>query len=119
VEHIVGAMAAGGEQRARFILRLVPVLGTCKAFDKNMEELARGILADQLPTEGSPSFCVLFKTRNNNQVRREDTIRLLATGKLSSLRFSRGANVVRHAEHFPLFYSNVLDLSWSQLKFSL
>jgi tRNA acetyltransferase TAN1 len=31
VEHIVAATAAGGGQSARFILRLVPILGTCKA----------------------------------------------------------------------------------------
>jgi hypothetical protein len=31
VEHIVAATAAGGGQSARYILRLVPILGTCKA----------------------------------------------------------------------------------------
>jgi tRNA acetyltransferase TAN1 len=30
VEKIVSGIAGGGEQRARYILRLVPILGTCK-----------------------------------------------------------------------------------------
>ena len=85
VERIVGA--AAGKQQARFILRLVPILGTCKAYEKNMEELARTALASHLSaetgTETAPSFCVLFKSRNNNQVKRDDAIRLMASGMIS------------------------------------
>jgi hypothetical protein len=59
----------------------------CKAYDKNMEELARTVLASHLAAEtgtsGSPpSFCVFFKTRNNNQVGRDDVVKLMATGTL-------------------------------------
>jgi hypothetical protein len=59
----------------------------CKAYDKNMEELARTVLASHLAaktgTSGSPpSFCVFFKTRNNNQVGRDDVVKLMASGTL-------------------------------------
>ena len=82
VERIIGQITEEGEQKARYILRLVPVLGTCKAYDKNIAELASSVLGDVLTAAGSspPTFCVLFKTRNNNQVKRDDTIKLIATG---------------------------------------
>ena len=81
MERIIGQITEEGEQKARYILRLVPVLGTCKAYDKNMAELASSVLGDVLRAAGSsPTFCVLFKTRNNNQVKRDDTIKLIATG---------------------------------------
>jgi hypothetical protein len=50
-----------------------------------MTDLARAVLADHLvgTDNSSPvTFCVLFKTRNNNQVKRDDAIKLIASGEL-------------------------------------
>jgi hypothetical protein len=83
----------------------------CKAYDKNMEELARTVLASHLTAEpgtssSPPSFCVFFKTRNNNQVGRDDVVKLMATG------------TVMDGWHFFLVYGeeNILLASFTVVK---
>ncbi|XP_023345775.1 THUMP domain-containing protein 1 [Eurytemora carolleeae] len=64
--------------KARYILRLIPVLGTCKAYEKNMIELGQSVLKEPFAGATSPTFAIIFKTRNNNQVTRDDTIQTFA-----------------------------------------
>ena len=79
VDHIITDIVQTKTQKSRFILRLLPILGTCKAYEKNIEELASNILSTSLKTIPGSSYCVLFKTRNNNQVKRDDMFRILGT----------------------------------------
>ena len=77
VDNIISDLVQTKTQKSRFILRLLPILGTCKAYEKNIEELATNILSASLKTIPGSSYCVLFKTRNNNQVKRDDIFRIL------------------------------------------
>ena len=72
VESLIDEIMRTGSQRSRFILRLIPVLGTCKAYDKNIEELAEKILSEVLMDDSDLSYSILFKARNSNQVSKED-----------------------------------------------
>jgi hypothetical protein len=65
-----------------------------------MEELARTVLASHLAAESGtsgspPSFCVFFKTRNNNQVGRDDVVKLMATGTLTDIIWLKRQYTVR------------------------
>ena len=79
VENILSDMRETKTQKSRFILRLLPILGTCKAYEKNIEEMASNILSVNLTTLPGSSYSVLFKTRNNNQVKRDDIFRIIGS----------------------------------------
>jgi len=77
VENLIEEIVRTGSQRSRFILRLIPILGTCKAYDKNIEELAENIFSEVLMDDSDLSYSILFKARNSNQVSREDVYNLV------------------------------------------
>ena len=77
VEEIVNDLNETKVQKCRFILRMLPILGTCKAYEKNIEELADRVLPDVVSTTEDRSYCVLFKARNTGQVSREDVFRVI------------------------------------------
>ena len=78
VDEVIRDLQESKVQKCRFILRLLPILGTCKAYEKNIEELAEKILPDSIEGTKNSTYCVLFKTRNTNQVAREDVFKILA-----------------------------------------
>lgn len=71
-------------QKCRSILRMLPIFGTCKAYEKNIEELAQSVIPSFVKDDDDRTFCVLFKTRNTNQVSREDVFRVIG-GVMRSL----------------------------------
>jgi len=77
VEEIVNDLNETKVQKCRFILRMLPILGTCKAYEKNIEELAQSVIPPFVKDDDDRTFCVLFKTRNTNQVSREDVFRII------------------------------------------
>ena len=77
VEEIVNDLNETKVQKCRFILRMLPILGTCKAYEKNIEELADRVLPDVVSTTEDRTYCVLFKARNTGQVSREDVFRVI------------------------------------------
>lgn len=78
VEEIVRDLQESKVQKSRFILRLLPILGTCKAYDKNIEELLENIISDALSQTKQPSsYSVLFKTRNTNQISRDEVFKIV------------------------------------------
>ena len=78
VEEIVKDLQESKVQKSRFILRLLPILGTCKAYDKNIEELLENIISDALSETKQPSsYSVLFKTRNTNQISRDEVFKIV------------------------------------------
>ena len=79
VDNIVTDIIQSKTQKSRFILRLLPILGTCKAYEKNMEEMAENVLSSSLKTITGTTYSVLFKTRNNNQVKRDDVFRIIGS----------------------------------------
>ena len=64
-------------QKARYILRMIPILGTCKAYNENIEKLANSILSKVFTEDSKISYSILFKTRNNDKVKRDDIIKLI------------------------------------------
>ena len=84
VEAIVNDLNETKVQKCRFILRMLPILGTCKAYEKNIEELAQSVVPSFVKDDDDRTFCVLFKTRNTNQVSREDVFRVIG-GVMRSL----------------------------------
>lgn len=78
VDEIVKDLQESQAQKCRFILRLLPILGTCKAYEKNIEDLAKDLISHSLSdTKGPSSYSVLFKTRNTNQISRDDVFRIV------------------------------------------
>jgi len=79
VESLINDVFVEKQSKTRFILRLIPIVGTCKAYEKNMQDLAENILKEYFVVATSPTYSIIFKTRNNNQVKRETTINLFGT----------------------------------------
>ena len=77
VEEIVNDLHKTKVQKCRFIMRMLPILGTCKAYEKNIEELAQSVIPPFVKDEDDRTFCVLFKTRNTNQVSREEVFKII------------------------------------------
>lgn len=62
-------------QKSRYALRLLPVVGTCKANLKDLTELAKDVLKPFFTeTKYEVTFTITFKARNNNGLGREMTI---------------------------------------------
>jgi len=74
---IIDNILETGIAKARYILRMVPILGTCKAHEKNIEDLAKTALPQVFGNDSKLSYSILFKTRNNNSVGREEVIKIL------------------------------------------
>ena len=79
VDNIITDIIETKTQKSRFILRLLPILGTCKAYENNIEEMASSILSVSLQALPGSTYSVLFKTRNNNKVKRDDIFRILGS----------------------------------------
>ena len=62
-------------QKCRYALRLLPVVGTCKANLKDINELAKEVLQSFFTEKKlEVTYAINFKARNNNGVGREMTI---------------------------------------------
>ena len=69
--------------KSRFILRMQPVMASCKADEDKIEEMAEEVLPAFFGEElGGHTFSILFKVRNNNKVGR--TVVLPLIGKVIS-----------------------------------
>jgi len=79
VHNIITDISETKIQKARFILRMIPIIGTCKAYEENIEKLAENVLSKIFKDGTEMTYSILFKTRNNNKVVRDDTIKLLGS----------------------------------------
>jgi len=79
VNSILDDIVSTKSQKARYILRMIPVIGTCKAFNENIEKLAEEKLSDIFKEGTELTYCLLFKSRNNNNVLRDDMIKLIGS----------------------------------------
>lgn len=66
--------------KTRAIQRMLPVSHTCKAFPDKIENTAQEMIYPvfHAPEAKDSTFCVMFKARNNNTIKKEPTIQLLA-----------------------------------------
>ena len=72
--HIFSDVYESGKSTSRFIMRLLPVDGTCKIHTdlKDFEKMCRTLLAPHFEVNHGPTYCVMFKARNNNQIKKND-----------------------------------------------
>lgn len=77
VHHIMKDLEATKKQKTRFLLRLLPIESTCKAYLEDIRQTADSVFDKYFSKEGK-TFAVLFNRRNSSGVNRDELIRDLA-----------------------------------------
>ena len=76
-ESIMKEVQSSGTQISRYLLRLVPVEVTCKAFPENVEEAAKPVIFKRFREKGEISYCIQFKSRLNASFGREEAYKTI------------------------------------------
>lgn len=76
-EKIVSDIAETKNKQTRILLRLVPIQVTCKAYLKDIENAFKRI-ATKYFGESSKTFSIVYNHRNNNNLKRDEVIKVLA-----------------------------------------
>ncbi|XP_048188644.1 THUMP domain-containing protein 1 [Perognathus longimembris pacificus] len=84
VHHILQDMYKTKKKKTRVILRMLPVSGTCKAFLEDMKKYAETFLEPWFKAPNKGTFQIVYKSRNNGHMNREEVIKELA-GIVASL----------------------------------
>lgn len=84
VHHILQDMYKTKKKKTRVILRMLPISGTCKAFLEDMKKYAETFLEPWFKAPNKGTFQIVYKSRNNSHMNREEVIKELA-GIVSSL----------------------------------
>lgn len=85
VHHILSDLHTTKKKKSRIILRMLPVTGTCKAFQEEMLKFLTTFLEPWFKTPNVASYQIVFKARNSSHNKREDIIKAIAglVGKLN------------------------------------
>ncbi|XP_037363399.1 THUMP domain-containing protein 1 [Talpa occidentalis] len=86
VHHILQDMHKTKKKKTRVILRMLPISGTCKAFLEDMKKYAETFLEPWFKAPNKGTFQIVYKSRNNSHLNREEVIKELAgiVGSLNS-----------------------------------
>ncbi|KAM6156210.1 THUMP domain-containing protein 1 [Rhynchocyon petersi] len=86
VHHILQDVYKTKKKKTRVILRMIPVSGTCKAFLDDMKKYAETFLEPWFRAPNKGTFQIVYKSRNNSHMSREEVIKELAgiVGSLNS-----------------------------------
>ncbi|XP_039696256.1 THUMP domain-containing protein 1 [Pteropus medius] len=86
VHHILQDMYKTKKKKTRVILRMLPVSGSCKAFLEDMKKYAETFLEAWFKAPKKGTFQIVYKSRNNSHMNREEVIKELAgiVGSLNS-----------------------------------
>ncbi|XP_004705795.1 THUMP domain-containing protein 1 [Echinops telfairi] len=86
VHHILQDMYNTKKKKTRVILRMLPISGTCKAFLEDMKKYAETFLEPWFKAPNKGTFQIVYKSRNNSHMNRDDVIKELAgiVGSLNS-----------------------------------
>ncbi|XP_066250402.1 THUMP domain-containing protein 1 homolog [Euwallacea similis] len=76
-ESILQDISLKKTQETRFLLRLVPVETTCKAFIKDIEKAFEPLCEKYFGSENM-SYSIVFNHRNNDSVSRDEVIKIIA-----------------------------------------
>ncbi|KAF7284974.1 hypothetical protein GWI33_012755 [Rhynchophorus ferrugineus] len=76
-EHIMNDICEKKGQESKFLLRLIPIEVTCKAYVKDIEQ-SFGQLCEKYFSSTPKTFSIVFNHRNNNSVSRDDVIKNIA-----------------------------------------
>ncbi|KAJ8924655.1 hypothetical protein NQ315_000806 [Exocentrus adspersus] len=77
-EKIVSDIAETKIKQSRTLLRLVPIEITCKAYVKDIENAFRQIASKHF-TDDTKTFSIIYNHRNNNNLKRDDVIKTVAS----------------------------------------
>lgn len=77
VQHILKDIEATKKQKTRFLLRMVPIEVTCKAYMDDIKEKV-SVLFDKYFTKEEKTFSIVINRRNSNMVSRDEAIAELA-----------------------------------------
>lgn len=85
VHHILSDLHTTKKKKSRVILRMLPVTGTCKAFQEDMLKFLSTFLEPWFKTPNVASYQIVFKARNSSHNKRDDIIKAIAglVGKLN------------------------------------
>ncbi|XP_063961533.1 THUMP domain-containing protein 1-like [Lytechinus pictus] len=80
VMHILTDLEKTKTQKTRNMQRMLPVSHTCKAFEDKIEKTAQEMIFPVFLASDAidSSFCIMFKARNNNKIKKEPIVQLLA-----------------------------------------
>ncbi|XP_061882573.1 THUMP domain-containing protein 1 [Entelurus aequoreus] len=86
VHHILSDLHATKKKKTRVILRMLPVMGTCRAFLDDILKYLSTFLQPWFKRPNTATYQVVYKARNNNHSKREDVIKSVAglVGKMNS-----------------------------------
>ncbi|KAM7335282.1 hypothetical protein ACRRTK_005759 [Alexandromys fortis] len=86
VHHILQDTYKTKKKKTRVILRMLPISGTCKAFLEDMKKYAETFLEPWFKAPNKGTFQIVYKSRNNSHMNREEVIKELAgiVGSLNS-----------------------------------
>jgi len=74
---IMDDIISNGEQKTRFLMRLVPIEATCKAHEQNVTEAMKKLLQKHFSKENVKTYCVVFKSRCNHDFKKEMTYKIV------------------------------------------
>ncbi|XP_041640279.1 THUMP domain-containing protein 1 [Cheilinus undulatus] len=85
VHHILSDLHTTKKKKSRVILRMLPVTGTCKAFQEDMVKYLTSYLEPWFKTPNCATYQIAFKARNSSHNKRDDIIKSIAglVGKLN------------------------------------
>merc|ERR1712039_179899 len=76
-DSVMKEVRTSGTQISRYLLRLVPVEVTCKAFSENVEEAVKPVISKKFQDKGETTYCIQFKSRLNNSFAKEEAYKTI------------------------------------------
>ncbi|XP_067115201.1 THUMP domain-containing protein 1 [Osmerus mordax] len=85
VHHILSDLHTSKKKKSRVILRMLPVSGTCRAYQEDMDQYLGTFLEPWFKAPSCSSYQIAFKARNSSHNKRDDVIKALAglVGKMN------------------------------------
>ncbi|XP_060910784.1 THUMP domain-containing protein 1 [Labrus mixtus] len=85
VHHILSDLHSTKKKKSRVILRMLPVTGTCKAFQEDIVKYLGTYLEPWFKTPNCATYQIAFKARNSSHNKRDEIIKSVAglVGKLN------------------------------------
>ncbi|XP_072275157.1 THUMP domain-containing protein 1 [Pyxicephalus adspersus] len=78
VHYILKDLYTTKKKKTRVILRMLPVTGTCKAFPDDLKKYAEAFFQPWFKAPNKGTFQIVYKSRNNNHMNRDEVIKDLA-----------------------------------------
>lgn len=79
VHNILSNLREKKERKTRFLQRIIPVSNTCYASVEDIKKTALEMIKDTFYNKTPKTFGIIFKSRNNSSVSRDEVIKVVAT----------------------------------------